>query len=1153
MRREAIYEDDGYPKARTKRKRRHRLVTLLASVVVFYTTYALILPAITLEKDCDIPEHVHTDECYTLVGTSPCVLEGCQVHTHTDECYNARGEPVCGYADFVLHTHNELCYDENGELWCTLPEIAPHTHSASCLSHDAADELHTEAAPQSDDQTSVAGVAETELDGESDADKVSDAATDPEISDDVADGELYDAVSATDEADGSEADITEAATDEALSDNEADDSAQTEVGTLVCGLDELYLHAHTDECFDSDGALICGKTQLLYHTHTRECCGVWELTCTTEEHTHSSECSKAATEATDGELVGCELGEYFCNKAAHTHTSLCYDADGSLTCTAEEHVHGELCLKPVVYCSLEEHTHTEDCYDSGGELVCTVPEHAHTLECTKNEPMPDDELESLIGAIERELDVLWRGHDDGASLSEEQKASLEAMLERLDTLYLERELSKDEYIDLYSRAYAIFADTPEAAAESCYGTNHIAERAEYLAATAADAYTASWLATSQVSTESLNWSLMSALPDSSSGDDPPSSVQIDNVGGTERNDEDDVEVSKTIEGTDTENIFDITLTVKTPLKIDEVVSDLDMAVVIVMDISNTMNDPFGDVTRYEAAMEAAEDFIDNFASQNTLGVSKIGYVAFNTDAHEIFSLQSCTNSTEASALKSTMRSKTGSIIHADGYGAAHNRFTNVEAGLKRASDMLDGVSNKNKYIVFLSDGFPTTYIESGYKGYDPYDTTGRFYDHVLNKKCIYGTSYSDEAAIRARKMATSIKNSGIAIFSIGVDVGGQTVQKYVTSSESSDGFSVVDRTGTTYEIGSATSTEAYKTWLKNSIGSGYYYDSTNIEGLKKAYDEIFAEIKTTVETANSADWVAEDPIPSVTPDEIEFIGMYDKVGSLFDASGEVYLSLTGAHVDGGENTAEYDYGESTISWDLKKSGYTSETLGNTTTYSYTLKYRVRLKNEDAAFAETKIYNTNGKTQLQYKTVKSVNGAVSVSEAKYILFPMPSVKGYVGELSFKKVDNRGEALAGAVFRLTHLDSCKKCRDGHDKAVELKEYSATSDDDGLVLFSNIPSGHDYCLEETKVPEGYRTDGRKYTVNIAYDVVTVTVSDSSEKAFYNWDGEIVNQTSYELPQTGGSGALPYTAGGAVLIFAALCLLCYKLKRRREENFSP
>lgn len=48
---------------------RRRLVSILSCIVVFCTTYALILPAVTLERDdivyyCGKEEHQHTDECY---------------------------------------------------------------------------------------------------------------------------------------------------------------------------------------------------------------------------------------------------------------------------------------------------------------------------------------------------------------------------------------------------------------------------------------------------------------------------------------------------------------------------------------------------------------------------------------------------------------------------------------------------------------------------------------------------------------------------------------------------------------------------------------------------------------------------------------------------------------------------------------------------------------------------------------------------------------------------------------------------------------------------------------------------------------------------------------------------------------------------------
>lgn len=636
--------------------------------------------------------------------------------------------------------------------------------------------------------------------------------------------------------------------------------------------------------------------------------------------------------------------------------------------------------------------------------------------------------------------------------------------------------------------------------------------------------------------------------DTTSSGDKTSETQIDKDGGTTTSDKSDgVEISKTIAGTDIENVFDITLTVKTSQSISELYEKPNMAVVIVMDISNTMKDNFGGVTRYAAALEAAEDFIDKFAEQ-TGDASYIGYVAFNTDAHKIFDLTKCSTEAEANALKNTMRTQTGAIINTDGYSVAHNRFTNVEAGLKMGSDMLAEVQNDNKYIIFLSDGFPTTYIESGYNGYDPYDTTGRFYDHVLNVPCASGTSYSDEAAIRARKMAASIKESGITIFSIGVDVGGQTIQKYIDTSETlasgSAKISVVDRTGTTYEIGDATSTDAYKNWLKNSIGSGYYYDSTNTEGLKAAYEDIFEKIKQTTEESSKADWVANDPIPLAPPEYIEFIGFYDKSSKLLPTDS----GLVGSATVSGENQATFTAGNGTddlshIDWDLKQSGYTTTQDGDKTYYYYQLVYRVRLKNELEGFVENKIYDTNATTTLTYRVYESVNGNTTLSERRTLNFEIPSVHGYLADLEFKKVDSFGNMLAGAVFMLKHDDqNCTVCRGDGTNHVEFGPFIAKSDENGNVIFKDIPSGHKYVLTETSAPPGYVIDNKAYHITVSYDVLT---HDD------DWDGkQIINKTGRELPATGGGGELPFILTGSALIVLPVIYRFARIRRRKREG---
>ena len=49
-----------------RRRAWRRLVSISSCIVVFVTTYALLLPAITMGKmaDCGLEEHQHSDECY---------------------------------------------------------------------------------------------------------------------------------------------------------------------------------------------------------------------------------------------------------------------------------------------------------------------------------------------------------------------------------------------------------------------------------------------------------------------------------------------------------------------------------------------------------------------------------------------------------------------------------------------------------------------------------------------------------------------------------------------------------------------------------------------------------------------------------------------------------------------------------------------------------------------------------------------------------------------------------------------------------------------------------------------------------------------------------------------------------------------------------
>lgn len=101
-------------------KRWQKAVSILACVVVFCTVYALILPAVTMEKTayCGKEEHTHTEDCYEkqlICGKE----EGEGAHQHSDDCYREEQVLVCSLEESDGHQHTDACYTEEEVLTCT--------------------------------------------------------------------------------------------------------------------------------------------------------------------------------------------------------------------------------------------------------------------------------------------------------------------------------------------------------------------------------------------------------------------------------------------------------------------------------------------------------------------------------------------------------------------------------------------------------------------------------------------------------------------------------------------------------------------------------------------------------------------------------------------------------------------------------------------------------------------------------------------------------------------------------------------------------------------------------------------------------------------------------------------------------------------------
>ena len=350
---------EKYTKVHKRKRLRHRVVTVLAGVVVFCTTYALILPAITLEKQCDIPEHTHTDACYAQVTSVEkrvpvCSAETLEIHRHTADCYDANGNPTCGYADFVVHSHDSRCYDETGNLWCPLPEIEAHRHTADCY---ALPEEHTHAEGC---YTSVRGDLVCGEHVHTDACYTETpvlACGREESEEHQHDESCYETSRERTCGIDSDHSHTDACYEweQVLSCDLPTEPAEDAQPVLVCTKPEIVLHRHTPDCFDADGNLICGQTQVL-------------------EHQHSDACFETVAEPVD-------TGTLTCTDTAHVHTARCYGT-WELVCGQEEHTHSEAC-KPeeTVFCGKDAHTHGEACRDENGELVCGTEEHTHSLAC----------------------------------------------------------------------------------------------------------------------------------------------------------------------------------------------------------------------------------------------------------------------------------------------------------------------------------------------------------------------------------------------------------------------------------------------------------------------------------------------------------------------------------------------------------------------------------------------------------------------------------------------------------------------------------------------------------------------------------------------------------------------------------------------------
>ena len=240
-------QKNNYEAGRRRMKHWRTLVTALACIVVFCTTYALILPAITMENTayCGYEEHAHNEECYItqlICEKTDEIIEG---HEHTEECYKQQKEQICEKNEIAAHVHLDECKSVEVTVGCGLEEIEGHIHVDSCFVQEQIKQCELEESEEHIHEDACYTIQEIKI------------------------CEL-----------------------EEVEGHTHTEECNVENTIYICGLEETEGHAHVESCYVISEVLDCDletEDTILEHVHTEEC---YEevFACERPEHAHEKMC-----------------------------------------------------------------------------------------------------------------------------------------------------------------------------------------------------------------------------------------------------------------------------------------------------------------------------------------------------------------------------------------------------------------------------------------------------------------------------------------------------------------------------------------------------------------------------------------------------------------------------------------------------------------------------------------------------------------------------------------------------------------------------------------------------------------------------------------------------------------------------------------------
>lgn len=474
----------------------------------------------------------------------------------------------------------------------------------------------------------------------------------------------------------------------------------------------------------------------------------------------------------------------------------------------------------------------------------------------------------------------------------------------------------------------------------------------------------------------------------------------------------------------------------------EIVTNQPLDIVLVLDVSGSMDGPLSGGTKIDALKTAVNGFIDATADENATisdrsQRNRIALVKFageespevgnDTDWQGYNYTQIVSNLTdEVSGLTNTVKG-----LRASGATSADYAFDRAQEALKYQPR-----ANAKKVVIFFTDGEPNH---------------GRGFDPIV--------------AATAVNKAKSLKDAGTTIYSIGVVSGANP------GDTTSDLNKYMHGISSNYPNATATSSEHLwgKFWSVNlgdrAESSSYYKAATDAGQLNNIFESIYQEITKMAEYADVtihdklSGWVVSSDAASVNGEPAGFTYTKTQNGQTTTWAGAPEARVA---ADG------------TVSWPVTSSGGKLED-GVTYTVSFNVKptqaaFDEAVKNhkDDAnASGDNNFYtNDNSSATVDYKTVvTSSQGGTTTSDPQTAAYlQKPTITLPVSKITVTKTwsdDNENHANDSVQVQLK--------QDGEDYANGSATLNAAGNWTHEFTVPAGPEGHTYSVSEVKV-EGY-----------------------------------------------------------------------------------